>query len=90
MYRDAYVLKGSGMSEKISVIGVQGRVAYTGMRGDRIPTDRAITVKLTPWIQRRLNDGDIKLAPKKAAVEDTPAKHLTAKPVRAEANEKGV
>lgn len=43
----------------------EGRVAYTAARGgERIPTDRYITVEATHWVQRLLNvHRDIVLEP---------------------------
>lgn len=46
--------------DKIKVIGVPGRVAYTAAQGgENIPRDRPIRVVRDDWIERRLADGDI-------------------------------
>lgn len=45
---------------RVNVKTKPGRVAFTAMRGERIPNDRYVPVELTPWIQRLLEvHGDI-------------------------------
>lgn len=50
------------MTKVVTVTGVPGRVAFTKVAGGkRIPHDTAIDVILTPWIDSRIDAGDIAL-----------------------------
>jgi hypothetical protein len=52
------------MQDKVRVRTVEGRVARESPRGEYIPTDRFVTVRRTPYIERLLYvHGDIVLEP---------------------------
>lgn len=52
------------MLNRVRVKTVAGRIARESPRGDYIPTDRYVSVKNTPYIQRLLTvHGDIILEP---------------------------
>lgn len=51
----------------VTVKTAEGRVAYDAPRGgERIPSDRFVTVERTPWISRRIEVGDLEVEPAKA------------------------
>lgn len=48
------------MVEKIKVVGVPGRLAFSAPRGGkRISHDAPVIVAKTDWIKARLSEGDI-------------------------------
>lgn len=50
------------MVEKIKVVGVPGRVAFSAPTGGkRVPHDAPIIVARTAWVEARLLEGDIEL-----------------------------
>jgi hypothetical protein len=50
------------MTKIVNITGVPGRVAFTrATGGSQIPHDAVIPVVLTPWIDSRIDAGDIAL-----------------------------
>ena len=65
------------MVDKIKVIGVPGRLAFSAPKGGkRITHDAPVLVSLTDWVKTRLDEGDIQkyMEPKpQAAPQAAPA-----------------